>query len=152
MKRSANGLIIVLAIVALGMCPLLAEAQNRAVVIKDTSCTVLDLDGLSTFDVSNTIKVSTPSRNCNRNVSCHGDLSDGSSYLPPDQGVVFNYENSGWECRVNFDGVWMPTLNWHQVITPSGQVTLTCHFKGCGAIPDCPPECVVIDGVCYCLG
>jgi hypothetical protein len=133
--KKASWLIILLTVVGLGMVPIMASAQNRALVIKDTECTVLDLDSITTFEVYNTVKVSTPSRNCNRNVSCHGDLSDRPVEFPPEapppQAVTFNYEGTGLECWVNFDGVWVSTDKWHEVITPSGNISLTCHFKDC---------------------
>ena len=116
-------------LVCLMMVPALVEAQ--AVVIKDTSCTVLGVDKVGTFEVVNTTKVTTPSQNCNRNVSCHGDLSDQPSFVAPDKAVVFNHQNTDWVCLVNFDGVEVSTTSWHQVITPNGNVSLTCHFKDC---------------------
>src|SRR4030042_6252449 len=128
--KKASWLIIMLGVVGLGMVPIMANAQNGAVVIKDTACTVLDLDSITTFEVLNTVKVSTPSRNSNRNVSCHGDLSDRPIYLPqeahPSQAVTFNFEGTGLKCCVNFDGVWVSTDKWHEVITPSGNVSLPC--------------------------
>ena len=140
MKKSWLGCL--LAVVALGMVPGMAGAQNGAVVIKDTSCTVLDLDKITTFEVMDTVKVITPSRNLNKNVSCHGDLTDGSLSVPPDKAVTFDYENTGFKCCVNFsldtnNPNWVSTENWHQVITPSGNVSLTCHFKGNEALEPC---------------
>ncbi len=132
MKR-AGWLIVLLAGVGLGMAPIMVYAQNRAVVIKDTACTVLDLDSQTTFEVLNTVKVITPSRNSNKNVSCHGDLSDRPAYFSPEflpfQAVTFDIDNTGFKCCVNFDGVWVSTEIWHEVITPSGNISLTCHFK-----------------------
>jgi hypothetical protein len=105
--------------------PIVVHAQ--AVLIKDTSCTVLDPD-LQPFDVFDTVKVITPSKNFNRNVSCHGDLLD--SVEPPVKAQVLDYDNTLLKCCVNFDGSWFSTTNWHETITPSGNVSLTCHFKG----------------------
>lgn len=127
MKKNASFLIFFLAVVAFGLSPVVADAQDGAVVIKDTSCTVLDIYA-NAFDMYDTVKVTTPSQNNNRNVSCHGDLPDGSD-LPPNA-VVYNFTNTGWKCCVNTDGVWLATENWHVVITPSGNVSLTCHYKG----------------------
>ncbi len=142
--KKASWLIISVAVVGLGIVPVMANAQNGAVVIKDTACTVLDLDSQTTFEVLNTVKVSTPSRNGNRNVSCHGDLSDRPIDFPPEgapsQAVTFDFEDTGFKCCVNFDGVWVSTDKWHEVITPSGNVSLTCHFKDSDTLtpdPDC---------------
>ncbi len=107
---------------------------NGAVVIKDTSCTVLGTvftNGdfiLVPFEVLESVKVITPSKNYTKNVSCHGDLPDGMS--PPPNAVVLDFGNTGLTCCVNFDGVWLSTAEWHETITPSGNVSLTCHFKG----------------------
>ncbi len=120
-------------VVCIMMVPAFVGAQ--AVVIKDTSCTVLDLNQEAMFDVWDSIKVITPSENCNRNVSCHGSLSDQPSFVPPKSGVVFNYGNTGMECLVYFDGEPAYTTSWHQVITPKGNVSLTCHFKDCDGGP-----------------
>jgi hypothetical protein len=126
MKR--NWMLFLLTVVALGTVPALAGAQ--AVVIKDTSCEVLSPNGLD-FVPIDTIKVTTPSKNCNINVSCHGELPAGAPI--PDKAEVFNYDNTNLMCTTTFDSVQVSTANWHEVITPSGNVSLTCHFK------DCPP-------------
>jgi hypothetical protein len=140
--KKTNWLLFLLMIAAFGMFPILANAQTGAVVIKDTSCIVLDPNGAQ-FEVFDTTKVNTPSKNCNRNISCHGEVP-----IPPNKKVIFDKENTGWDCYANFDGLWIPTVNWHEVITPSGNVSLTCHFKGCGSIPACPPGWAMIDGSC----
>ena len=131
MKKNVNWLVFLLTVVALVMVPALAGAQ--AVVIRDTSCTVLD-PSKNPFDVFDTIKVITPSRNDNKNVSCHGELPPISEF--PEKAVVFDYENTGGlRCCVNFsldpsNPDWVSTSKWHETITPSGNVSLTCHFKG----------------------
>jgi len=107
--------------------PIVANGQilNGAVVIKDTNCTVLDT-ALDTFVVIESVKVTTPSKNYNKNVSCHGDLP----YDPPAKAVVLDFDNTGLNCCVMFDGQWYSTTQWHETITPSGNVSLTCHFTG----------------------
>jgi len=120
-------LVSLLVVGGLMAIPIMAHAQ--AVVIKDTSCTVLDTN-LQPFDVFDTVKVITPSKNLNKNVSCHGDLLD--SVEPPVKAQVLDYDNTLLKCCVNFDGSWFSTTNWHETITPSGNVSLTCHFIGDG--------------------
>jgi len=137
MKKNVNWLVFLLTVVVLGMVPTLAGAQ--AVVIKDTSCTVLD-PSKNPFDVFDTIKVVTPSRNLNRNVSCHGELPIDT--IPPEKAVVWDYENTGLKCCVNFSldpnyPDWVSTSEWHETITPSGNVSLTCHFKGDEPLEPC---------------
>lgn len=123
-------LLSLLIVGSLIVIPIVAHAQ--AVVIKDTSCTVLTPD-LQSFDVYDTVKVITPSKNLNKNVSCHGDLEDGVE--APALAMVLNFDNTQMKCCVNFDDTWFSTMNWHETITPSGNVSLTCHFKG-----DEPPD------------
>ncbi|PIV21416.1 MAG: hypothetical protein COS40_07620 [Deltaproteobacteria bacterium CG03_land_8_20_14_0_80_45_14] len=116
--------------------PIVANGQilNGAVVIKDTSCTVLGTVftngefNLQTFDVYDSVKVITPSKNYNKNVSCHGDLPYDMD--PPAKAIVLDFDNTNLKCCVNFDGQWFSTTQWHETITPSGNVSLTCHFKG----------------------
>jgi hypothetical protein len=132
--KQANWLMFMLVIVALGMVPMMAEAQSGAVVIKDTSCTVLD-PNLQSFVVYDTVKVLTPSRNFNKNVSCHGDLP--ADIIPPEKAVVLDYETTGLMCCVTFDSHFFSTDKWHETITPSGNVSLTCHFEGDEPVSDC---------------
>ncbi len=70
------------------------------------------------------------------NVSCHGDLADrvpvSGTDLPTAPSSALTYDNKNTEgvvCCSNFDGTALSTTNWHETITPSGNVTLTCHFK-----------------------
>ena len=117
-----------LALGVLMVIPIMVNAQgNGAVVIWDDGCTVLD-PTLAEFQVYDTIKVITPSINNTKNVSCHGDLPSG--IVPPAKAVVLDYDNTAKECCVSFNNVWYSTTQWHETITPSGNVSLTCHFKG----------------------
>jgi hypothetical protein len=118
-------LLSLLIVGTLMVIPIVAHAQ--AVVIRDTSCSVLDPLRVP-FDVFDSVKVITPSKNLNKNVSCHGDLLDGVE--PPAKAIVLNFDNTLVKCCVNFDGNWFSTTNWHETITPSGNVSLICHFKG----------------------
>jgi hypothetical protein len=129
-------LLSLLVVGVLVVIPITGNAQilNGAVVIKDTSCTVLGTlftngsFALEPFEVVDSVKVITPSRNYNKNVSCHGDLPD--DWSSPANAVVLEFANTGLKCCVNFDGFWYSTAEWHETITPSGNVSLTCHFKG----------------------
>lgn len=146
--KKESWLVVLLAVIGLAILPGIAAAQ--AVVIQDTSCIFLNMDGKTTFPVLggaedlNSIKVVTPSANCNRNVSCHTDINNlvGQAY-------VFDFDSprngTGYRCEVEFiytdrNGVdfsyTLSTENWHEAITPKGKVSLTCHFKDC-----LPTEC-----------
>ena len=136
----AKGLALVFALVVVGLLPGLAAAQNAAVVVKDTDCTVLDVDGINTFTVHDSVKVTTKSSNNNLNVSCHGDLADRDypADPPPLSALTFDYKTTPNTvfCCADVNGSTLYTTNWHQTITPSGNVTLTCHFKGDEPISD----------------
>jgi hypothetical protein len=126
MKKNVSWLVFLVTVLGLGIVPALAGAQ--AVVIKDSSCIVLDVTGRYTFDVYDTVKVITQSKNANKNISCHGELPIGDT--PPDKAIVLDYDSTHFRCCVNIDGEYVATLDWHETITPSGNVSLTCHFKG----------------------
>jgi hypothetical protein len=53
--------------------------------------------------------------------SCHAQQP--ASVANPDQAVIFNYGNTGVVCLA--DGV--PTQDWQEVITPSGNASIICH-------------------------
>jgi len=143
----AKSLALVLALVAVGLLPGLAAAQNAAVIVKDTDCVVLDVDGTTPFAVHDSVKVTTKSANNNRNVSCHGDLADrmDPTLPPPPSALTFDSKNTGGGlCCSDFNGISLSTSNWHETITPSGNVTLTCHFKGDESTL-CPVGCSLYD-------
>ena len=139
--KKTNWLVILLAVVGLAMVPVMTGAQAQDLSIDQLGCRVLNVDGEDTIfmDTSQIHTVQTFSSNNNVNATCHGDLVDGL----PDHAVVFqgrDYQpnnpsgNPERQCAISIildDGTSkvVRTSNWHQVITPSGNVTLTCHFK-----------------------
>lgn len=135
--KKASWLVVLLGVVVLVVVPIIASAQEvqHAVVIKDEAIVFLDIDNNTLSEVPGTIKVVTNSNNCNKNVSAHGQYP----FMPPSKSTIVDKIESGLDCLVYFDNVPFYTSDWHQVITPKGIVTLTCHFKtkGCG---ECPPE------------
>jgi hypothetical protein len=65
--------------------------------------------------------VITNSANSNGMMRCQAQVT-----LSPDgRAVRFNYENTGQLC-VTLAGI---TDRWNNVVSASGQVTLTCHYK-----------------------
>jgi len=124
--KKTNWVLFVIATLAVGMIPGIVGAQ--AVVIKDTSIVILDT-AYNPYEVFNTVKVMTPSQNCNVNVSSHGVLGDWYPEPLPTKAVILDYDVIPVPCIVNFDGIEVRTNDWHEVITPSGRVNLSCHFK-----------------------
>jgi hypothetical protein len=102
-----------------------AEAAAAALVITDFVCHVLDGTG-TVVAGENSHGVSTNSRNNNATVRCQAQVAP-----PPDGGAVrFTIADfPGLEC-------WAPeqfgpaaTASWTNVVSASGQATLTCHFR-----------------------
>lgn len=125
MKKS-SWLVVLLAVVALGMAPVMAGAQTLG--IDAAGCNVFNTGGLTLFRIDRSHTVITDSSNDNINISCHGDLPDVA--LAPPRAEVFQGRDYQIQCSIVVNGQSFCTSNWHEVITPSGNVTLTCHFKG----------------------
>jgi hypothetical protein len=100
----------------------MAVVAESATIIKDVGCGLLDADGNIMF-VSDMIAVGTESKNGNAMLNCKGELPDGSTL--PDKAVKWDYESTGLMCNTLF-GI---TDQWQAVVTPSGQVSLSCHYK-----------------------
>jgi hypothetical protein len=148
MKKASFAWLLVVA--GLVIVPISVQSQEvkSAVVIKNDSCTFFDIDGETLITVPggtedlDSIKVVTPSQNCNKNVSCHTTIA------APEQAYVFDYDSrnhgTGFLCEVWFkytdaNGIKQEysatTQNWHETITPKGNISLTCHFKCEAGVP-----------------
>lgn len=98
-----------------------ADSDNSAVVMNDAfSCGVLVNDG-GYIVTPDTHLVDTNSKNDNIKLTCMGQLETQG----PESALVLNYEKTGAIC---FYGMHV-TTDWKSVVTPSGKVMLTCHFK-----------------------
>lgn len=67
--------------------------------------------------------VITPSGNLK--ATCSGSIVGLTTDLPDKGARTFTFDNTGLLCRVNPIG--LLTEDWHQVVTKSGRVALTCH-------------------------
>ncbi|KKS21275.1 MAG: hypothetical protein UU77_C0005G0003 [candidate division WWE3 bacterium GW2011_GWC1_41_7] len=113
-------LIFALAGVALYVGAGRATANEGAVVIKDDGCLLFDGDG-DLVQADSNVRVETKSNKDNALTSCKASDVD-----PSTQGaVIFNYENTGLPCFTTA-GL---TNDWQNVVTPSGQSSLSCHYK-----------------------
>jgi hypothetical protein len=128
MKQAKWLMFTLVIVVALGLVPMMAQAQDDggAIVIKDTSCRVRG--PMYSYFLIDAVKVITPSRNSNVNVSCHGDLPE--TIAVPDKAIVLDYDSTGHPCCAFINGDSYETQTWHETITPNGSVSVTCHFKG----------------------
>lgn len=94
---------------------------DGAVVIKDGGCTFLDGNGGSVAASSDqAVLASNPSGNSK--LTCRGSVAPS---LTSKGAVHWNFSNTGLLCFTNFGA----TTDWHEVVTPSGQATLSCHVN-----------------------
>ena len=122
---------LVLAILfAISATPLLtgvADADDATVIVHADGCMVFDLAG-NLVEVEGNASgdatiVVTQSANENWNITCHGTLPESSPL--PDRAIVMRPEGL---CGI--PGITpAPTTDFLIVMQPSGQVTLSCHYK-----------------------
>lgn len=99
--------------------PAPASTTAPAVVIKDSGCVMLDGDGFLVFTPSNQAVITS---------SGQGKLSCKASGLANSTGraSIFNNANTGLLCFTMSD----LTAQWNNVVSASGQGTLTCQNDG----------------------
>jgi hypothetical protein len=108
-----------------------------------THCAVVDGTGALFVPVACTMNVATPSANSD------GTVVVQASGVPNPTGNTMHWgpDNPGWNWAALFyalfgltappypcgvidaNGVVQLTLDWHAVVTPSGQATVTCHYS-----------------------
>ena len=112
MKKLAFG-IGVLLLLAIVLPTMAAPAELE----KDTPCNLLDaLGGISVEGTGNVVSTSSG----NWILVCKAQLTGNF----PVKAVKWNNANTGRSCVTKY-GI---TENWQEVITPSGRISMTCHF------------------------
>jgi hypothetical protein len=113
-----------------------AKADPPAVVITDSVCMFLDGNG-SLVLASDSQAVLTESGN--GKITCTGQVTPSST---AQDAVHWNFDNTRLVCFIpesseGFGGLAFhhhfhipPTQDWEEVVTPSGQATLSCHING----------------------
>jgi len=105
--------------VILAVAPMLSAlvSAEAAVHIDEFGCGYFDGNGGFTFADTSSAVITYSG---NANMKCQGEVA------PPagGQAVQYNFENTGFPCFV-FGGA--ATEKWQQVVSASGQATLTCH-------------------------
>ncbi len=108
-----------------------AKADSPAVVITDFGCTFLNGNGFLAFASDSQIVVT---ESGNSKLTCTGQVTPSATA----QGAVhWNFDNTGLLCSIP-RGLFLHhhrpplplTRDWEEVVTPSGQATLSCHING----------------------
>jgi hypothetical protein len=121
MKRLSIVLLLVMVGAAL-LGVLGVNAQEGAVVINDHYCFLVDANGDLFFVGDAGHIVVTPSGN--HKISCQ--TQQPASVANPSSAVHWDYESTGFPCYFPDGAV---TYNWKAVVTPSGNVNLSCHLN-----------------------
>lgn len=118
-------LVMVLAITVVSYSQ--ASADPAFVLHVEDGCAVDNLDGEIVPVEGNArgdgVIVVTENSNGNWSAACTGQLPEGNRL--PDTAVVWTVEDVGGYCGIPG---WIVTTDFHELITPSGQVHLICHF------------------------
>jgi hypothetical protein len=117
--------VMVLAVAAVSYSQVLADPAF--VLHVEDGCAVDNLDGeivpVNSPPRGDGVIVVTESPNGNWTIACTGRLPEGNRL--PDRAVVWTVEDVGGYCGIPG---WIVTTDFHELITPSGQVHLICNF------------------------
>ncbi|MCK5629057.1 MAG: hypothetical protein KAI26_00450 [Nanoarchaeota archaeon] len=119
-------LLVFLAVLIMGVFNVHAKSENSAVIINDVWCGLVmpnedgNLNQLFTLE-SHIVK--TNSKNNNVLLTCRGQVPE--VHFVPKSTTHLNHDNTGFMCYTSYG----KTSNWKLIITPSGHVKLTCHYK-----------------------
>ncbi len=114
------GVALVLSVLAVGVVPAKADSPNAAVVIKDTGCDLLDGNG---NDVLIQQEQAVITHSGTSKITCRAQVTPS---LTAQGAVHWSFANTGFEC---FTEPPFHTQHWEEVVTPSGQATLSCQFN-----------------------
>jgi hypothetical protein len=123
--------ILLLGVVLMGIRTARAD-DNSAVVVATDYCLVFDASCSNSAIYVPVRQFSVTNSAGNSTITCKADLPAGAT-LPPKGAVKCNFANTGDLCPgANADGT--PNFSdlssdWTEVVTPSGQASLVCHFK-----------------------
>jgi len=117
MKKNKKKIFIVLAMVTMMAIGVATVSAEPAVIISEGSCTVLDGNG-GFFVTSNIHSVSTNNAHGNVIFKCK------AKGTPNDTGKAVNWDIFSFATSCSTPGGF--TTNWHETVSASGNVTLTC--------------------------
>ena len=119
--KKTTVLVTFMAVLVLGVS--MTFANNSAEVNKDVGCNLVDAEGNLFFAPESGHQVLTNSAKDNSKITCHAQLPEGQ--VPPEKAIHWNFDNTNMLCSTGAGF----TDDWKGVVTPSGNVMLTCHYK-----------------------
>ncbi|MCK4927410.1 MAG: hypothetical protein KAS11_03015 [Candidatus Aenigmarchaeota archaeon] len=120
--KKTTVLVSLLAVLVLGIS--MTFANGPAIVQKDIDCGLVDANGNIFFATASGQNVFTDSKNGNSKITCHATIPDGQ--VPPNKTLHWDSSNTNFiGCSTGY-GI---TQDWKAVVTPSGKMMLTCHYK-----------------------
>ena len=122
--KKTTVLVSLLVLLAFSGISAYATDTAPAMVIKDASCGIaLPMHPYSVFATDSHI-VASNDKNGNSKLTCHATLPADAT--PPTKAVIMTNKNyPAISCHTGFG----TTDDWKAVITPSGNVKLTCHIN-----------------------
>jgi hypothetical protein len=108
-----------IAVVASTVLSAASGAHAQAIVLDDVDCALFDGNGALVAVPGGGHFVLTPSKNGTLEARCSGIVSPASGGGT----VQYDFDSTGEECEVAA----CVTTKWHEVVTPNGNATVTCH-------------------------
>ncbi len=123
------GVTLVLLVLAVAGKGVSAKAAS-ALVIRGNTCFLFD--GNENV-VETTGSVSVVTSGGSSQITCIAKVPASST----GNTVIYNYSNTGESCETSQSDITgsLPTLQWREVVTPSGQATLSCQRNRQSPIP-----------------
>ena len=118
MKRALTGSALVALLLGFAYAPIGATAEQRAVVVNEGGCWMLDGDG---GFIQGEMPHSVTNNGGNSIFKCQSKKVSNASR----SSVTWDQANTGFMCGTTLG----MTADWRETITPSGNATLTCHAK-----------------------
>ncbi|NOQ37255.1 hypothetical protein GQ472_00065 [archaeon] len=121
--KKTTVLVSLLAVLVLGIS--MTFANGPAVVQKDINCNLVNATGGIFFAPASGHNVFTDSKNGNSKITCHATLP--ANQVPPPKAMVMT--NKDYPTLMCWTGYGPLTTDWKAIVTPSGNVKLTCHIN-----------------------
>jgi hypothetical protein len=119
------GVTLVLSVLAVAVAGMGVSAKAAsAVVIRGNTCFVFD-GNKNVVETTGSVSVVTTGNTSQ--ITCIAKVPPSST----GKVVIYNFSNTGESCETSQSDITgsLPTLQWLEVVTPSGRATLTCHLN-----------------------